>query len=311
VQSGEISILGLDVARDATAVRRQIGVVFQAPSLDKKLTVAENLHHQGRLYGLPSADLKTRASELLAKVGLLERARDVVETLSGGMRRRAEIAKCMLHRPRLLLLDEPSTGLDPGARMICGNTCATARPRTSDCRPHHASLRRPIAPTGSQSCIRANWPPQRTLRAVGGDASRSNRTPADLAAAIADRFGCAAAQLDGAVRLEQPNGHEWIPRLVEAFPGDIQTITLGKPTLEDVFIDRGHASCAGRAEDECQVPARRKKCLKMATLHYTRLLSAGNFAAPHRGHENWALMANEFGLNFLTSIRQPFTRRRF
>jgi ABC-2 type transport system ATP-binding protein len=244
LQSGDVEILGLDIGLDPVAVRRQIGVAFQAPSLDKKLTVAENLRHQGRLYGLSSAELRARTSELLDAVGMTERARDRVETLSGGMRRRVELAKTMLHRPRLLLLDEPSTGLDPGARIDLWKCLNRVRDQDgvtvvltthlldeADRADRIAIMHNGrLAALGRPDALRAE---------VGGDAiTIQTERPADLAAAIRERFDCHAVPLDGAVRLEQPRGHEWIPRLVEAFPGDIQTVTLGKPTLEDVFIDR-------------------------------------------------------------------------
>jgi ABC-2 type transport system ATP-binding protein len=247
LQQGSIEILGSDVTRDALAVRRQIGVVFQAPSLDKKLTVAENLRCQGRLYGLSGAELRSRIAELLAAVGLAERAADIVETLSGGMRRRAELAKSMLHRPRLLLLDEPSTGLDPGARIDLWQYLRQLRDRdgvTVVLTTHllEEADRADRIAIMHQGRLAALGEPHELRSAVGGDAiTIQTERPADLAAAITKRFGCPATQLDGSVRLEQPAGHQWIPKLVEAFPGDIQTITLGKPTLEDVFIDRtGH-----------------------------------------------------------------------
>jgi len=116
LQRGEVSIFGHRLGTETTAIRGKLGVVFQAPSLDKKLTVAENLVHQGRLYGMSGTELNMRTQEMLVALGIAERARERVETLSGGMRRRVELAKGMLHRPQLLLMDEPSTGLDPGAR---------------------------------------------------------------------------------------------------------------------------------------------------------------------------------------------------
>jgi ABC-2 type transport system ATP-binding protein len=254
IQSGAVAILGFDVARDVTAVRRQIGVVFQAPSLDKKLTVAENLRHQGRLYGLSRAEIASRSAELLGAVGLEERAGDRVETLSGGMRRRAEIAKSMLHRPRLLLLDEPSTGLDPAARIDLWKYLLMLRDRdgvTVVLTTHllEEADRADRIAIMHEGRLAALGEPMALRGEVGGDAiTIQTDRAADLARAISERFGVPTSQLEGAVRLEQPGGHEWIPRLVAAFPGDIQTITLGKPTLEDVFIDRtGHTFFAAES----------------------------------------------------------------
>src|ERR1700719_4180753 len=114
--AGQAIILGHDAAKDPSQLRRQIGVVFQAQSIDLKLTAAENLWHQGHLYGLRGTTLKSRIAEMLARVGLSERAKEKAETFSGGMQRRLELAKGLLHHPAVLLLDEPTTGLDPGAR---------------------------------------------------------------------------------------------------------------------------------------------------------------------------------------------------
>jgi len=114
--AGHATILGHNPAQDPDNLRRKIGVVFQAQSIDLKLTAAENLVHQGHLYGLRGATLKKRVAEILGRVGLSDRATDKAETFSGGMQRRLELAKGLLHGPNVLLLDEPTTGLDPGAR---------------------------------------------------------------------------------------------------------------------------------------------------------------------------------------------------
>ena len=169
---GTALIGGFDVVRERAAVRRKIGVVFQQPSLDHKLTVRENLMHQGHLYGLRGPALRERGDRLLARFGVADRARDRVETLSGGLMRRIELAKGLLHRPEVLILDEPSTGLDPGARRSSQprlRTVSVAPPRS------WMGLSKSNARTGLASL--PNWPPRfRGNSTVCRSASRRSRT---------------------------------------------------------------------------------------------------------------------------------------
>jgi ABC-2 type transport system ATP-binding protein len=257
LQQGEVEILSYDLRRQKAAVRAAIGVVFQAPSLDRKLTVRENIRHQGHLYGMSGPALRRREAEMLERLALADRATERVEALSGGLRRRVELAKGMIHEPRLLLLDEPSTGLDPAARSDLWSYLRTLRDEhgvTIVLTTHlleEADKADRIAILHEGQLVALDAPD--ALRAtVGGDSITIQASdPARLAAAIAAQFGCEPRILDRSLRLEQAEGHRWIARLVEAFPGKIESITLGKPTLEDVFIARtGHRYWRANRDDE-------------------------------------------------------------
>ncbi|MDE1977147.1 MAG: ABC transporter ATP-binding protein [Elusimicrobia bacterium] len=245
--SGSAEVFGLDVLKDANSVRRRLGVVFQNPSLDVKLTVKENMEQQGRLYGVRGAELSRRIADGLERYGLASRANDYAGALSGGQKRRVELAKSLLHKPDLILLDEPSTGLDPGARR--------------DLWTHMKDLRAAQGSTilltthymdEAENCSRlalldegrlaAQGTPAALKAEIGGDViAIESEDPAELGRGIKERFGVAPAQVDGVLRIERENGHAFIPQIVEAFPGAIKTVSLSKPTLEDVFMHRtGH-----------------------------------------------------------------------
>lgn len=246
-QSGEIQILGCDLIRQQAEIRRSLGVVFQAPSLDRKLTVIENIRYQAILYGLTGNERAKREAELLEQLGLTDRAGDLVETLSGGLKRRVELAKGMIHRPRLLLLDEPSTALDPGARSSLWEYLTRLREETGVTIALTSHLleeaeradRMAILDTGS---IVALDTPDALRATLGGDSiTMQSSDPQALASELQQKFQIEAKVLDENVRLELADGHAWIAKLVEAFPGRIDTVTVGKPTLEDVFIAKtGH-----------------------------------------------------------------------
>jgi ABC-2 type transport system ATP-binding protein len=237
--SGTARVAGIDV-RDG-AVRRRIGVVFQAPSLDGKLTVGENLLHHGHLYGLSGAGLRQRIGEELARFGLADRASDRVEKLSGGLQRRVELAKSLLHRPDVLLLDEPSTGLDPGARRDLWDALRALKGVTVLLTTHlleeaERCDRLAILHKGK---IVAIGEPMALRGEIGGDVvTVRSRDPQQLAAAIREKLGEEPQVVDGTVRLSKDRGHEFVGRLVEAFPQQIDSVTVAKPSLEDVFMSK-------------------------------------------------------------------------
>jgi ABC-2 type transport system ATP-binding protein len=245
--SGRVTILGADVARDPNAIRHRIGVVFQAQSIDVKLTARENLWHQGHLYGLHGALLNARIDEMLHRVGLADRANDKAETFSGGMQRRLELAKGLLHHPSVLLLDEPTTGLDPGARRDLWQYLAILRDEervTVIVTTHlmEEAERCDRLAILNEGKVVALGTPDELKREIGGDVILiETKDPESLAARMRTRLHVDVQIMNGQLRLEREHGHHFITDVVEAFPGEIDAISVSKPTLEDVFIHRtGH-----------------------------------------------------------------------
>jgi ABC-2 type transport system ATP-binding protein len=255
---GRAVIMGCDAALDPASLRRQIGVVFQAQSVDPKLTAYENLWHQGHLYGLRGSALKRRVEEILSRVGLADRAKERVETFSGGMQRRIELAKGLLHHPGVLLLDEPTTGLDPGARRDLWQYLQILRDEeqvsvlvtTHLMEEAERCDRLAIMNEGN---LVALGTPAELKSEIGGDVILLDaaKDAAALAQQIRARFQVETAVLGNQVRIEREGGHRFVPDLVEAFPGEIQAISVSKPALEDVFIHRtGHKFWSENGESD-------------------------------------------------------------
>lgn len=247
VTEGTVDIDGHDARTDVSGVRSRIGVVFQSPSLDVKLTVRENMIHHAHLYGLHGKGLSKAISESLSRLGLSDRGGNLVETLSGGLKRRVELAKGLLSAPSVLILDEPSTGLDPGARRDLWDYLAGLRQERGTtilvtthlmeeaeyCDRLCVLDRGRIVSIGTADELRSK---------IGGDILTIRTGDADaLCASLNARFGQEATVVGGTVRLESPDAKHLIQRIYEAFPQQVDAISLGRPTLEDVFIhETGH-----------------------------------------------------------------------
>jgi len=247
LQTGAARIAGFDLASQPAEIRRRIGVVFQSPSLDKRLTVSENLRCQGRLYGLAGRELSRRIGEMLDRFELADRKSSMAGELSGGQQRRVELAKGLLHKPAMLLLDEPSTGLDPAARITLRRGLQRLRDEDgitilltthildeADHCDHLVIL--------DQGRIIESGSPTELKRRISGDCVLVSAADLDgLAARIHAQFGVKPSRVNNDLRIETPRGADLIARLIDAFGDEIQSVTLARPTLEDVFIDRtGH-----------------------------------------------------------------------
>ena len=228
-------------------MRRLLGVVFQAPALDKRLTVRENLRHHGHLYGLRGRPLRRAIDAALTRVRLSERADDRVLSLSGGLARRAEIAKALLPEPRLLLLDEPTTGLDPGVREELWRDLRTLREAsgttivlTTHLMDEAEACDRVAILDGGEVVLSGR--PSDLTAALGGDILTIESERAEtLAAAVRERFALPATVVDGVVRIERDRAHEFIGQVIDAFPRDVRSVRFSRPTLHDVFVHHtGH-----------------------------------------------------------------------
>ncbi len=240
-QSGRVEICGYDVLRHPAAVRERIGVVFQSPTLDRLLTVEENLRATAAFYGLSGRKLLARVSEVLALFSLTDRRHEVAQSLSGGLRRRAELARAFLHAPQLLLLDEPSTGLDPSARADFWQALEQLRTESGTAILLSTHLFEEAERCDSLCFLAegrrlAEGTPAELTAQVGGDViSLRSPDPALACQTIRESFQLHPAERDGLITLEVQQAHTWIPRLVEALPLLVTEIGFHRPTLADAY----------------------------------------------------------------------------
>jgi ABC-2 type transport system ATP-binding protein len=253
-QQGRVCFAGHDLRDDPNTLRHQLGVVFQSPALDKKLTVAENLRHHGHLYGWRGGVLTERIATMLAKLGLTERANDFVEKLSGGLQRRVELAKGLLPQPKLLLLDEPSAGLDPAARRDFWNYLRQEQKEsglTIIMTTHlldEAEACQQLVVLDAGRVVADSTPAALKATVPGTVITIHSPNLPDLQEKIQTQFSGPVRLIDQALRIEwnpqqtvATSAADLLRRLTEAFPQEITAITLAQPTLEDAFIQlTGH-----------------------------------------------------------------------
>lgn len=245
---GTAKVAGYDIRSEPNDVRRSIGVVFQESSLDEQLTGRENLRFHAMLYNMERDRFNERADRLLELVELDERADEQVRTFSGGMKRRLELARGLLHEPKVLFLDEPTLGLDPQTRRHIWDYLRQLRDReqvTIFMTTHYmdeaeACDRVAIMDHGE---IIALDSPEQLKGTVGGDvvSAYTNDNPAALERLSADGVIDSRLGPDGALVIEVDQGDAYIPkmmkRLTEESPSiEVNSVSLRRPTLEDVFI---------------------------------------------------------------------------
>lgn len=240
--AGTAQVLGLDTVAQPDAVRRRLGVIFQQPALDDGLTVRENLRFHGALYSLTGAALSTRVEELAGAFGLEDRLGDRVGKLSGGLRRRADLARGLLHRPDVLLLDEPTTGLDPAARLAFWQTLDRLRrdEATTLLLATHLmdeAERCDALALLDQGRIVAEGTPEALKKDLGATALWLDTADASaLADALKTRMNLETQVIGGSVRIAHPDAPSLLPSLYDTFGPQIERATVRKPSLDDVFL---------------------------------------------------------------------------
>ncbi|TFE71284.1 multidrug ABC transporter ATP-binding protein [Methylacidiphilum caldifontis] len=259
--SGSVKLSGFSYPQEGSSARSVLGIVFQSPSLDKKLTVEENLLHQGHLYNLRGKELRQRIDELLELFHLSERKKDLVETLSGGLQRRVEVAKGILHRPEILILDEPSTGIDPAARREIWNYLFTLRNElrltilvtTHLMEEAERCDKVLILDKGKVVC----WDsPDRLRSLIPGLILTVHSSYIELLEKEILSLGRTPIKVNGALHVELRKGEnnqslfEFAADLLERYHHHISALTISKPSLEDVFLHlTGHQFLIGEKDN--------------------------------------------------------------
>jgi ABC-2 type transport system ATP-binding protein len=240
--SGHALVAGVDVDSDPAGVRARIGLVFQDPSLDDQLTATENLQFHALIYNVPRAQRRRRIDEVLAMVDLTDRAGSIVRTFSGGMKRRLEIARGMLHSPEVLFLDEPTAGLDPQTRVHIWEYLQALRMRagtTIFMTTHYmeeAEYCDRIAIIDRGKIVAIGSPNELKAR-VGGDVVTVSTDDDDRAANdVVAHLDVGVTRDNGALRIEVPDGAAFVPRLFSATTVPVRSVTVRRPSLDDVFL---------------------------------------------------------------------------
>ncbi|MDO8569020.1 MAG: ATP-binding cassette domain-containing protein [Dehalococcoidales bacterium] len=239
---GRASVNGYDVVRERSQVRRSIGLVFQEPTLDEYLTAEQNLRFHAYAYNIPKETREKRISELLGLVELSDRRKSKVRTFSGGMKRRLEIARGLLHSPKVLFLDEPTLGLDPQTRRHIWDYVLELRKQhslTIFLTTHYMDE--------AENCDRitiidhgriiALDTPDKLKDAMGGDVVTLKAGDNDAAALeLKEKFGVTPAIQNGTITFSTPQGEKFLPRLIGTFQSPLLSIGVRRPTLDDVFL---------------------------------------------------------------------------
>lgn len=246
IQQGDIQVFGHSVRSERSRVRGLLGVVFQSPSLDPKLTVLENIRCQAALYGISGQAFKDRLAEVSQQLGIVDRLQTRAEQLSGGLKRRVELAKGILHRPGLLLMDEPSTGLDPSARLDMWHAIKELQ-RESGVTVLLTTHLLDEADKSDQIAIMdqgrtvALGPPAELRQQLGEQVLSIQANDRGSVLAWLEERSISVQQLADQLRIVGEQAAGLVAPLSAEFGEQIQTLTLGQPSLEDVFVARtGH-----------------------------------------------------------------------
>ena len=239
--SGRASVAGFDVATRPRAVRRRIGLVFQEQTLDQQLTADENLRFHAVLYRVPAHEVERRIGRVLELVGLADRRRDLVSTFSGGMVRRLEIARALLHTPKVLFLDEPTVGLDPQTRALIWEDILRLREDegvTVFLTTHYmdeADYAGRIAIIDHGTIV-AIGSPGELKTAVGADTVELQTADDPTALASLAAAGRSVKRTDGGLVVFVNDGESAVPALIAQAGAAVRTVHVHRPTLDDVFM---------------------------------------------------------------------------
>lgn len=257
-QEGSVSVCGFDLAQHPQHIRRQLGVTFQSPAIDPRLTVSENLICHGRIYGIPTRELTQRIDTLTEQFGIADRRSSIVSDLSGGLRRRVELAKGLLHAPRLLLLDEPGTGLDPAARRQFRDLIDAHRRQygTTVILITHlmeeAEVCEQLLLLDRGRIVRRGTVDELQSSLDGDRLTVKTRRNEELRPELEQFLQTSARPLGDRLCFRLKDASEGLRRVLDRFPNDVISAEVARPTLEDVFLESTGRQLRGSDEETAE-----------------------------------------------------------